>query len=121
MCGINGFITRGHVSEEGLREQLEGMNNKIIHRGPDQDGFFTESNSDYSVAMAMRRLSIIDLGTGAQPIFSKDKKAYAYLSESASIFPHGEELNNILTKIGFTSVQHKPQTFGVATIYVASK
>ena len=54
-------------------------------------------------------------------IFSKDKKAYAYLSESASIFPHGEELNNILTKIGFTSVQHKPQTFGVATIYVASK
>ncbi len=80
MCGINGFITRGHVSEEGLREQLEGMNNKIIHRGPDQDGFFTESNSDYSVAMAMRRLSIIDLGTGAQPIFSKDKKALIFFN-----------------------------------------
>ena len=54
-------------------------------------------------------------------LFSKDKDAYAYLSESASVFPYGEELNNILRKIGFTKVRHRPQTFGVATIYTASK
>ena len=54
-------------------------------------------------------------------IFSKDKLAYNYLSESSAEFPYGEKFNNILKKIGFTSVVDFPQTFGVATIYVASK
>lgn len=54
-------------------------------------------------------------------LFSKDNVAYGYLSESASVFPFGEKLNNILTKIGFIEVQAMPQTFGVATIYKASK
>lgn len=54
-------------------------------------------------------------------IFSKDNSAYGYLSESASVFPHGENFNNILRKIGFIDVANKPQTFGVASIYVAKK
>ncbi|WP_335966054.1 bifunctional demethylmenaquinone methyltransferase/2-methoxy-6-polyprenyl-1,4-benzoquinol methylase UbiE [Galbibacter sp. PAP.153] len=54
-------------------------------------------------------------------LFSKDRSAYAYLSKSASVFPFGDEFNNILRKIGFISVEDKPQTFGVATIYKAFK
>ena len=54
-------------------------------------------------------------------IFSKDKEAYSYLSKSAAAFPYGKKFNNILTKIGFIDVQDNPQTFGVATIYTASK
>ncbi len=54
-------------------------------------------------------------------IFSKDRTAYKYLSESASIFPYGENFNNILRKTGFINVKDLPQTFGVATIYCASK
>lgn len=54
-------------------------------------------------------------------IFSKDRSAYRYLSESASVFPYGEALNNILRKIGFINVEDFPQTFGVATIYKSSK
>lgn len=54
-------------------------------------------------------------------LFSKDKVAYTYLSESAAVFPYGEKLNNILQKIGFIKVENKPQTFGVATIYTATK
>lgn len=54
-------------------------------------------------------------------LFSKDRSAYTYLSESASVFPYGEVLNNILRKIGFINVQDNPQTLGVATIYTASK
>jgi demethylmenaquinone methyltransferase / 2-methoxy-6-polyprenyl-1,4-benzoquinol methylase len=54
-------------------------------------------------------------------LFSKDKSAYAYLSESANHFPYGEALNNILNKIGFIDLKALPQTFGVATIYSASK
>ncbi len=54
-------------------------------------------------------------------LFSKDNSAYGYLSESAAAFPYGEKLNNILRKIGFIDVVALPQTFGVATIYSASK
>jgi demethylmenaquinone methyltransferase/2-methoxy-6-polyprenyl-1,4-benzoquinol methylase len=54
-------------------------------------------------------------------LFSSDKAAYSYLSESASVFPHGEDFNNILRKIGFIEVENTPQTFGVASIYFASK
>ena len=54
-------------------------------------------------------------------VFSKDRSAYKYLCESASQFPYGEALNNILRNIGFINVEDLPQTFGVATIYKASK
>jgi len=54
-------------------------------------------------------------------LFSKDKKAYGYLSKSASNFPFGEALNNILMKNMFINVENKPQMFGAATIYIASK
>jgi demethylmenaquinone methyltransferase/2-methoxy-6-polyprenyl-1,4-benzoquinol methylase len=54
-------------------------------------------------------------------LFSKDNAAYGYLSESAAVFPFGEALNNILRKVGFIEVAAMPQTFGVATIYSASK
>ncbi|BFP39832.1 bifunctional demethylmenaquinone methyltransferase/2-methoxy-6-polyprenyl-1,4-benzoquinol methylase UbiE [Flavobacteriaceae bacterium GF1] len=54
-------------------------------------------------------------------LFSKDKIAYNYLSESAAAFPFGEDFNNILRKTGFIDVENRPQTLGVATIYVASK
>lgn len=53
--------------------------------------------------------------------FSKDRSAYSYLSESAAAFPHGQAFNNILGKIGFIGMEHKPQTLGVASIYVATK
>lgn len=54
-------------------------------------------------------------------IFSKDKNAYGYLSTSAANFPFGEKLNNILRKVSFIDCVAMPQTFGVATIYTATK
>ena len=54
-------------------------------------------------------------------LFSKDKIAYSYLSESANYFPFGETFNNILKKNGFINTNYTPVTFGVATIYSASK
>jgi len=54
-------------------------------------------------------------------MFSKDNNAYTYLSESASVFPYGEALNNILRKTGFINVKDFPQTLGVATIYTSTK
>lgn len=54
-------------------------------------------------------------------IFSKDKVAYSYLSESANSFPFGKAFNNILLKNGFTYAKDTPVTFGAATIYTAKK
>jgi demethylmenaquinone methyltransferase/2-methoxy-6-polyprenyl-1,4-benzoquinol methylase len=54
-------------------------------------------------------------------LFSKDKVAYKYLSESASVFPSGEKLNNILKKIGFINIKNFTQTMGVAVIYSSTK
>lgn len=69
MCGIVGFVYNGTRAAE--REILERMNAAIIHRGPDEDGFYVHDN----VALAMRRLAIIDLAGGQQPIFSEDRSS----------------------------------------------
>jgi asparagine synthase (glutamine-hydrolysing) len=71
MCGVNGIIKHHSTSSE-IQEVLEKMNQKIIHRGPDDDGFFVEQNEDCTIGLAMRRLSIIDLSTGKQPQFAAD-------------------------------------------------
>lgn len=73
MCGINGFISTEEKTPKQLTDILGQMNQEIFHRGPDQDGIFVETNSSFSVGMAMRRLSIIDLATGEQPMSSDDK------------------------------------------------
>lgn len=67
MCGITGFINSG--LKPANRAVLEAMNQAIFHRGPDEDGFYLNEN----VGLAMRRLSIIDLAGGQQPIFNSDK------------------------------------------------
>ena len=54
-------------------------------------------------------------------IFSKDRSAYQYLSDSAAIFPCGEAFNNILRKNGFIQVEDFPQTLGVSSIYFGKK
>lgn len=54
-------------------------------------------------------------------IFSRDQRAYQYLSDSAAAFPYGDVFNNILRKIGFIEVKDNPQTLGVASIYCATK
>ncbi|MCT4629149.1 asparagine synthase (glutamine-hydrolyzing) [Winogradskyella sp.] len=74
MCGINGLINKTKISEDRMSSVLNAMNNLILHRGPDEDGVFSEQNNNCTVGMAMRRLSIIDLSSGKQPIFTDDKQ-----------------------------------------------
>ena len=72
MCGIAGFVLSGSV--DGSSTLLHSMADVIAHRGPDDEGFF-EANAcgeKYSVGLAHRRLSIIDLDTGHQPIGNED-------------------------------------------------
>tara|TARA_B100000315_G_scaffold259742_1_gene316981 strand:+ start:2035 stop:3906 length:1872 start_codon:yes stop_codon:yes gene_type:complete len=66
MCGIFGF--KSSLSRENQITVLRKMGDRLIHRGPDDEGYF--QHKDF--AMGMRRLSIIDLETGKQPIYSND-------------------------------------------------
>jgi asparagine synthase (glutamine-hydrolysing) len=67
MCGLVGFIDmRGERKPD--RELLVRMTDKLVHRGPDSAGYFV----DHSVALGFRRLSIIDLESGDQPIYNED-------------------------------------------------
>jgi asparagine synthase (glutamine-hydrolysing) len=68
MCGINGIAFsnyRRHVDESSLRR----MRDVIFHRGPDDGGIFVENN----VGLGHRRLAIVDVSHGAQPMFNEDR------------------------------------------------
>jgi asparagine synthase (glutamine-hydrolysing) len=67
MCGIAGFAGIGLPAEEAAA-RLRLMCDAIQHRGPDSDGYFVQAG----VAMGMRRLSIIDVAGGDQPISNED-------------------------------------------------
>jgi len=72
MCGITGIIN--FKGEPVSREILESMNSNLIHRGPDADGYyFSDGDGSLKAGLGMRRLSIIDLDTGNQPIYSEDR------------------------------------------------
>ncbi len=68
MCGIVGFVTNNY-SLETKKKQINKMMDRIIHRGPDSSGEYI----DDKVALGFRRLSIIDLKSGDQPIFNEDR------------------------------------------------
>src|SRR5882724_1416222 len=65
MCGIAGFV---HLHRPAERPLIQAMCDEIRHRGPDDEGF----HIDGTAAIGMRRLSIIDLSTGHQPMSNED-------------------------------------------------
>ena len=71
MCGICGIIDFKRIVEKNDRQTVvRSMNRAMEHRGPDEDGYF----NDDLCTLAMRRLAIIDLSGGQQPIFNEDGK-----------------------------------------------
>jgi asparagine synthase (glutamine-hydrolysing) len=92
MCGINGIYSSDIVD---LKSLVSKMNDLIIHRGPDDEGYYYESSS-FSIAFGMRRLSIIDLISGKQPIFSKDNLVGIVFN--GEIYNHQEIKENLIKK-----------------------
>ncbi|MFQ6003238.1 MAG: asparagine synthase (glutamine-hydrolyzing), partial [Candidatus Zixiibacteriota bacterium] len=87
MCGICGFYA------EPNQELLKKMCNILRHRGPDDEGYY----SDEQVSLGMRRLSIIDLVTGHQPISNEDKSKWVVFNGEIYNYP---ELRVLLGKKG---------------------
>lgn len=91
MCGICGVFLSDrslHVSRDVLTE----MNNRLIHRGPDDEGVFLEQN----VGLAMRRLSIIDVKSGHQPLSNEDGDVWIVFN--GEIYNHMELRKTLETK-----------------------
>ncbi len=65
MCGFVGYVNK----EKNKKDTIKEMTDLIAHRGPDSDGYYI----DDTIAMGFRRLSIIDLNNGSQPIYNEDK------------------------------------------------
>lgn len=87
MCGITGIISPKNNKQKIIKE----MNNKIIHRGPNAEGLYTD---DY-VALGQRRLAIIDLKGGNQPIYNEDKSILImYNGEVYNYLELKEQLSN---------------------------
>src|SRR5437867_3165439 len=103
MCGICGIATaRGAVDPE----RLAAMSATLIHRGPDSDGMFV----DGTVGLAARRLSIIDLDTGDQPIANEDGSVVVV--QNGEIYNY-EELTRELVRAG-----HRFRTHGDTEVFV---
>ncbi|MEJ5306935.1 MAG: asparagine synthase (glutamine-hydrolyzing) [candidate division WOR-3 bacterium] len=99
MCGINGIIDFSeHLDSNNLKQLINVMNKSIIKRGPDDDGVFVDKN----VALGMRRLSIIDLQKGKQPIFNENR--------TLLIIMNGEIYNYKKLKEHLLSIGHKFST-----------
>lgn len=125
MCGIVGIVNSN--SRIADRETLEKMNACIVHRGPDDDGFYLKEN----VGLAMRRLSIIDLAHGKQPIHNRDKtkwivfngEIYNFQSLRADLEKRGNEfytnsdteiILHLYERYGADCVQHLRGMFAFA-------
>ncbi|MBQ2972484.1 MAG: asparagine synthase (glutamine-hydrolyzing) [Ruminococcus sp.] len=91
MCGICGFTGQIEQRENTIKQMTE----VITHRGPDSEGFYT----DNYISMGFRRLSIIDLEEGHQPIYNEDKTLV--LTFNGEIYNY-KELRKELTELGHT-------------------
>ena len=88
MCGFAGFT--GHL--DNGEEVLTNMMNRIIHRGPDSAG----QHIDGKAYMGFRRLSIIDLDNGSQPMYNEDKKIV--ITFNGEIYNHQELRAELIEK-----------------------
>lgn len=93
MCGINGIIKFKPDNPMELKPLVSAMNEKIVYRGPDSEGIYLGKN----VCLGMRRLSIIDLNNGNQPIYNKEKSIVAVFNGEIYNFL---ELKAVLEKKG---------------------
>src|SRR5687768_9485933 len=95
MCGVCGYVTK----EPADRSLVQRMTDVIAHRGPDDEGFHFGAN----VALGMRRLSIIDVAQGQQPIYNEDRSIAIVYNGECYNFP---DLRRMLESKGHRFTTH---------------
>lgn len=94
MCGIVGYVNK----DKNKKKIIKNMADRIIHRGPDAEGYYIDNN----IALGHRRLSIIDLKTGSQPMYNED--------ENIVVIFNGEIYNYLELRDELISKKHKFNT-----------
>ena len=90
MCGIAGLIALDDCAVDGAARHLQVMNDLLSHRGPDDEGVWLHGNGH--VGLAHRRLSIIDLESGQQPMTSPAGNVVTYNGEIYNYLELREQL-----------------------------
>ncbi|MGH9890497.1 MAG: asparagine synthetase B family protein, partial [bacterium] len=83
MCGIAGYVDFSGLQRDEARVRLKHMTDSLVHRGPDEEGF----HIDGFAALGHRRLSIIDLSTGQQPMSALDGRVQIVFNGEIYNFP----------------------------------
>lgn len=96
MCGINGSIN--FLVEKDVKQIINSMNDSLAHRGPDGEGIFVSQNK--KAVLGHRRLSIVDLARGAQPMIKEDDETEYAIVFNGEIYNH-RELRKELEKKGY--------------------
>jgi asparagine synthase (glutamine-hydrolysing) len=97
MCGIAGTIGKQNHADRGdSRQLITRMCDAIHHRGPDDWGYHLDQFEDSQVAIGMRRLSIIDVATGHQPISNEDETVWIVFN--GEIYNHHELRSDLLAR-----------------------
>jgi asparagine synthase (glutamine-hydrolysing) len=104
MCGVAGFLGSG--PPEGRRDTIGRMTETLRHRGPDSAGVYL----DECVALGARRLSIIDLETGTQPVSNETGTVWAALN--------GEIYNFAALRLQLERLGHRFRTRGDTEVVV---
>jgi asparagine synthase (glutamine-hydrolysing) len=92
MCGINGIAFSSRSGRVVSREVLERMRDVITHRGPDEDGLFIDRN----IGLGHRRLSIVDVASGHQPMTNEDSSLH--ITYNGEIYNHADYRESLEAK-----------------------
>src|SRR3954447_22472090 len=117
MCGIAGIVSSDRLTP-GAATRASAMGNSITHRGPDEAGLY----SDERAALAHRRLSIVDLSTGQQPLSNEDGtvwvvfngEIYNHADVRADLEAHGHRYR---TKSDTETIVHAYEQWGEACVH----
>jgi asparagine synthase (glutamine-hydrolysing) len=92
MCGINGIAYSGRSGRQVNPRVLEKMRDVILHRGPDDGGLFVDGN----IGLGHRRLSIVDVTHGQQPMFNDDRSCV--IVYNGEIYNHSDHRKDLIAK-----------------------
>src|SRR4051812_8721401 len=114
MCGICGIVSGSRI-DAGMVRKINGM---LQHRGPDSEGIYESEG----ICMAMRRLAIIDLAGGGQPVYNEDRSValvingeiYNYIELRESLLKKGHRFS---TQTDSEVIVHLYEEYGVECLH----
>ena len=114
-------ISEGMMNVGREKVKKEGLSDKISFAREDCTSLSFADNDFDAITVAFGIRNFEDLDKGLSEILSKDNSAYHYLPDTIKVFPQGEVMKGVIARAGFSEVNFKRLTFGICTLYTATK